>query len=74
MAFVGAFLLHELGDSSSAQDNVEGSGRRAADRRWGAMVEARYYPDRRSGQNRIGVISDTSGPPAADHRDRRSAG
>jgi uncharacterized membrane protein YfcA len=57
MAFVGAFFLHELGDSSSAQDNVERFLGAALLIGAAAMV-FRYYLDRRSGQNRIGVISD----------------
>ena len=57
MAFVGAYLLHELGDSSSAQDNVERFLGAALLIGAAAMV-FRYYLDRRSGQNRIGVIND----------------
>jgi hypothetical protein len=57
MAFVGAFLLHQLGDSSAAQDNVERFLGAALLIGAGAMV-FRYYLDRRSGQSRIGPISD----------------
>jgi len=57
MAFVGAFFLHELGNSSSAQDNVEKFLGAALLIGAGAMV-FRYYLDRRSGQSRIGLISD----------------
>jgi uncharacterized protein len=57
MAFVGAFFLHELGDSSAAQDNVERFLGAALLIGAGAMV-FRYYLDRRSGQSRIGLISD----------------
>jgi uncharacterized protein len=57
MAFVGAFFLHELGDSSAAQDNVERFLGAALLIGAGAMV-FRYYLDRRSGQGRIGLISD----------------
>jgi uncharacterized membrane protein YfcA len=57
MAFVGAYLLHELGNSSSAQDNVEKFLGAALLIGAGAMV-FRYYLDRRSGQNRIGLIND----------------
>src|SRR5499427_1580225 len=57
MAFVGAFLLHELGNTSSAQDTVEKFLGAALLIGAGAMV-FRYYLDRRSGQSRIGLISD----------------
>jgi uncharacterized membrane protein YfcA len=57
MAFVGAYLLHELGNSSSAQDNVEKFLGAALLIGAGAMV-FRYYLDRRSGRNRIGLIND----------------
>ena len=57
MAFVGAFLLHQLGSTSSAQDTVEKFLGAALLVGAAAMV-FRYYLDRRSGQNRIGLISD----------------
>jgi uncharacterized protein len=57
MAFVGAFLLRQLGQGSSAQDNVERILGAALLAGAGAMV-FRYYLDRRSGQQRIGLISD----------------
>src|SRR5690348_5328203 len=57
MAFVGAFLLRQLGESSSAQDNVERILGTALLVGAGAMV-FRYYLDRRSGQQRIGLIND----------------
>src|SRR5215831_17447551 len=57
MAFVGAYLLHLLGNTSSAQDNVERFLGAALLIGAGAMV-FRYYLDRRSGQSRIGLISD----------------
>jgi uncharacterized membrane protein YfcA len=57
MAFVGAFLLRQLGESSSAQDNVERILGAALLVGAGAMV-FRYYLDRRSGQQRIGLIND----------------
>ena len=57
MAFVGAFLLRQLGESSSAQDNVERILGVALLVGAGAMV-FRYYLDRRSGQQRIGLIND----------------
>jgi uncharacterized membrane protein YfcA len=57
MAFVGAFLLRQLGESSSAQDNVERILGVALLVGAAAMV-FRYYLDRRSGQQRIGIIND----------------
>ena len=57
MAFVGAFLLHKLGNTSSAQDTVEKFLGAALLIGAGAIV-FRYYLDRRSGQSRIGLISD----------------
>jgi uncharacterized membrane protein YfcA len=57
MAFVGAFVLRQLGESSSAQDNVERILGVALLVGAGAMV-FRYYLDRRSGQQRIGLIND----------------
>jgi uncharacterized membrane protein YfcA len=57
MAFVGAFLLKELGNSSSAQKNVEiilGSALLVGA---GAMV-FRYILDRRSAHPRIGTIKE----------------
>jgi uncharacterized membrane protein YfcA len=57
MAFVGAYLLHQLGNNSAAQDNVEKFLGAALLIGAAAMV-FRYYLDRRSGQRRIGLISD----------------
>ncbi|HEV3068612.1 MAG TPA: sulfite exporter TauE/SafE family protein [Streptosporangiaceae bacterium] len=57
MAFVGAYLLHRLGNSSTAQSTVEKFLGAALLIGAGAMV-FRYYLDRRSGQQRIGVIKD----------------
>jgi uncharacterized protein len=57
MAFVGSFLLRQLGESSSAQDNVEKILGVALLVGAAAMV-FRYYLDRRSGQQRIGLIND----------------
>jgi len=57
MAFVGAYLLHLLGNTSSAQDTVEKFLGAALLIGAAAMV-FRYYLDRRSGQGRIGLISD----------------
>jgi uncharacterized membrane protein YfcA len=59
MAFVGAFLLHELGNSSSAQDTVEKFLGAALLIGASAMV-FRYWLDRRSGQNRIGLINEVN--------------
>jgi uncharacterized protein len=55
MAFVGAFLLHELGSSSAAQKNVEiilGVALLAG----AAAMVLRYVLDRRSAHPRIGTI------------------
>src|SRR5579859_5519054 len=57
MAFVGAFLLHELGSSSSAQDTVEKFLGAALLIGAGAMV-FRYWLDRRSGDRKIGLINE----------------
>jgi hypothetical protein len=57
MAFVGAFLLHELGNSSSAQKNVEIILGCALLVGAAAMV-FRYVLDRRSGNPRIGTIKE----------------
>jgi len=57
MAFVGAYLLHKLGSSSSAQATVEKFLGAALLVGAGAMV-FRYYLDRRSGKSRIGLIND----------------
>jgi uncharacterized membrane protein YfcA len=57
MAFVGAFFLRELGNSSAAQKNVEIFLGAALLIGAAAMV-LRYVLDRRSGKPRIGTISD----------------
>jgi uncharacterized membrane protein YfcA len=57
MAFLGAFVLHELGDSSRAQDTVEKTLGAALLLGAAAMV-LRYILDRRSGQARQGVVHD----------------
>ena len=59
MAFVGAFLLRQLGNSSSAQKNVEIFLGAALLIGAAAMV-FRYVLDRRSGNPRIGTISDVA--------------
>ena len=55
MAFLGAFVLHELGDSTGAQHNVEITLGAALLLGAAAMV-LRYALDRRSGQSRQGVV------------------
>jgi uncharacterized protein len=57
MAFVGAYLLHQLGESSAAQDNVEIFLGAALLIGAAAMV-LRYFLDRRSGQMRTGTIAE----------------
>src|SRR5258706_9544260 len=57
MAFVGSYLLHKLGNSSSAQSTVERFLGAALLVGAGAMV-FRYYLDRRSRKGRTGLIND----------------
>jgi uncharacterized membrane protein YfcA len=57
MAFVGAYLLHELGASSTAQGTVEKFLGAALLVGAAAMV-FRYWLDRRSGQSRVSLIKD----------------
>ena len=57
MALVGSFLLHELGDSSAAQKNIEIFLGAALLVGAGAMV-FRYFLDRKSGQQRMATISE----------------
>jgi len=57
MAFLGSFVLHELGDSTGAQDNVERTLGAALLLGAAAMV-LRYVLDRRKGQSRQGVVHD----------------
>jgi uncharacterized membrane protein YfcA len=59
MAFVGAYLLHQLGESSAAQKNVEMFLGAALLIGAAAMV-FRYVLDRRSGQRRIGTITEVT--------------
>jgi uncharacterized protein len=63
MAFVGSYLLHELGDSSSAQDHVEIALGAALLIGAGAMV-LRYVLDWRTGQQRMGKASELIPRPA----------
>jgi uncharacterized membrane protein YfcA len=55
MAFLGAYLLHVLGGSSAQQTNVEIALGAALLAGTAAMV-LRYWLDRRSGQQRTGVV------------------
>jgi uncharacterized membrane protein YfcA len=57
MAFLGAYLLHRLGDSSGAQTNVERFLGAALLVGAAAMV-LRFVLDRRGGNARQGVVSD----------------
>jgi uncharacterized membrane protein YfcA len=57
MAFVGAYILHRLGDSSSAQTNVERILGIALLAGAAAMV-LRFVLDQRGGNQRQGVVSD----------------
>ncbi|HTW20579.1 MAG TPA: sulfite exporter TauE/SafE family protein [Mycobacteriales bacterium] len=63
MAFLGAFILHELGNSSNAQTNIERILGAALLVGAAAMV-LRFVLDRRSGQQRQGVVSDIIVHPA----------
>jgi uncharacterized membrane protein YfcA len=56
-AFLGAYLLHLLGSTKSAQQNVEVALGIALLVGAGAMV-VRYFLDRRAGQERDGVVHD----------------
>jgi uncharacterized membrane protein YfcA len=56
MAFLGEFVLHEMGNSTAAQDNVEKVLGSALLIGAAAMV-LRYVLDRRSGQTRRGAIA-----------------
>jgi hypothetical protein len=62
-AFLGSFVLHELGNSTSAQDNVERYLGAALLVGAAAMV-LRYVLDRRSGQTRSGVVHELRVKPA----------
>ena len=69
-AFLGAYLLHLLGNSKSAQaphrDRASGIALLVGA---GAMA-LRFVLDRRSGQTRLGVVHEIVAAPAADDRDR----
>ncbi|HMG64845.1 MAG TPA: sulfite exporter TauE/SafE family protein [Streptosporangiaceae bacterium] len=62
MAFVGAYLLHLLGNSSSAEDHVELALGVALLVGAGAMV-LRYVLDWRSGQQRLAQVGDIAPRP-----------
>ena len=55
MAFLGSYVLHEMGNSTAAQDNVEITLGAALLLGAAAMI-LRYVLDRRSGQSRQGVV------------------
>jgi uncharacterized membrane protein YfcA len=59
MAFLGSYILHTLGESSSAQDNVERILGTALLIGAAAMV-LRFFLDRRTGQTRKGTVADLS--------------
>jgi uncharacterized protein len=63
MAFLGAYLLHVMGNSSAAQANVERSLGAALLLGAAAMV-LRFVLDRRSGQTRRGVVHQLEVHPA----------
>jgi len=64
MAFLGAYLLHLLGGSSSSQQNVEIALGAALLAGTAAML-LRYWMDRRSGQKRTGAIEEIKVRPLA---------
>jgi uncharacterized membrane protein YfcA len=64
MAFLGAYLLHELGNSKSAQKHIEVALGAALLIGAGAML-LRYVMDRRSGNNRAARIQDVVPRPLA---------
>jgi uncharacterized membrane protein YfcA len=63
MAFLGAYLLHRLGDSSSAQTNIERILGAALLVGAAAMV-LRLVLDRRAGNSRQGVVTEIAVHPA----------
>ncbi len=62
MAFLGAYILHLLGDAKEAQHHIEVLLGTALLIGAGAMV-LRYVMDRRSGERRIGVVHDVTPRP-----------
>jgi uncharacterized membrane protein YfcA len=63
MAFLGSYILHALGDSSNAQDNVERLLGSALLLGAAAMV-LRFFLDRRAGHTRQGHVSQITVHPA----------
>ncbi len=63
MAFLGAYLLHLMGNSKAAQENIEMVLGAALLVGASAMV-LRYFLDLRSGQSRIGVVHNIDVKPA----------
>ena len=63
MAFLGAYLLHLMGNSASAEDNIEIALGTALLIGAAAMV-LRYVLDRRAGQQRTGVVHELTVRPA----------
>jgi uncharacterized membrane protein YfcA len=63
MAFLGAYVLHLLGDAKSAQENIERALGAALLIGASAMV-LRYVLDRRAGEGRRGVIHEVVPHPA----------
>jgi len=63
-AFVGAYLLHALGNAKSAQQHIETVLGAALLVGAGAMA-LRFLLDRRTGQNRLGVVHDIKPRPLA---------
>ncbi len=63
-AFLGAYILHLMGDAKSAQKHIEVILGTALLVGAGAMV-VRYVLDRRSGQRRLGIIAEIKPRPAA---------
>ena len=57
MAFLGAYLLHVMGNAKTAQSNIETALGIALLLGASAMV-LRYFLDRRAGQDRTGVVHD----------------
>ena len=59
MAFLGAYLLHLMGNGKAAQKNIEVALGAALLLGAGAMV-LRYVLDRRGGQTRVGMVRDVA--------------
>jgi uncharacterized protein len=63
-AFLGAYLLHELGNSKSAQQHIE-TALGVALLIGASAMALRFALDRRSGQNRLGIVHDIEPRPLA---------